>query len=230
MLLPNYQKCCSGGERFRLCRRMWRALEDLLGEGQTPWLSGWHQWMWRQAASTLLEAVQDDASLAGDAFLELYSGEGGTDAMDWPLKSSKSALAFTVFSIFFCRFIIALFVNLSAFAQQFSLVPRSFWIFLASLVPLRPGALCWETCTSHGQTMKECSRRPRRVLKFWKPRSKGGETMRNYAKLGKVGGQKVLRSVRVQEVLGEAGFRSLTIQLSNLSGASVLHPDHPETW
>lgn len=54
-----------------------------------------------QAASTLLEAVQDDASLAGDAFLELYSGEGGTDAMDWPLKSSKSALAFTVFSIFF---------------------------------------------------------------------------------------------------------------------------------
>ena len=42
--------------------------------------------MRRQAASTLLEAVQDDASLAGDAFLELYSGEGGTDAMDWPLK------------------------------------------------------------------------------------------------------------------------------------------------
>ena len=39
----------------------------------------------RQAASKMLEAVQDDGSLTGDAFLELYSGEGGTDAMDWYL-------------------------------------------------------------------------------------------------------------------------------------------------
>lgn len=38
-----------------------------------------------QAASKMLEAVQDDGSLTGDAFLELYSGEGGTDAMDWYL-------------------------------------------------------------------------------------------------------------------------------------------------
>ena len=59
--------------------------------------------------------------------------------------------------------------------------------------------------------MQQASQAPQ-FREFWKPRSK----------------QNVLRSVRVQEVLGEAGFRSLTIQLSNLSGASVLHPDHPD--
>ena len=43
-----------------------------------------------QAASVLLEAMETDVSLAGDAFLELYSGEGGTDAMDWPLKICRT--------------------------------------------------------------------------------------------------------------------------------------------
>lgn len=45
-----------------------------------------------QAASLLLEALEMDASLAGDAFVELYSGEGGTDAMDWCLKLKAVAL------------------------------------------------------------------------------------------------------------------------------------------
>ena len=49
-----------------------------------------------------------------------------------------------------------IFVALSceSFSFRSILVPR--YCFLASLV--RPGALCWETCTSHGQTMKACSR------------------------------------------------------------------------